>query len=243
MTTAVIRPTILVIHGAWHHPDFYATFCKAFEELGYETICPRLPTCNDAIPSTKKLADDVTLIRQTAQSLLDSGKPVIAVMHSYGGVVGTEALHGLAIKQLIYMTAFVPPAGNSLAGMFGGRLPPFITVDEERALLTVPDPATWFFNDLPPADAAAWAKKLVVHPKSAQFDPVTYEAYQTIPTTYIVCEKDVALIPMVQEVMIDTVRKAGVTVDVERLPASHSPFLSMPEETAKLVLKIAKKGL
>ncbi|CAG8893106.1 unnamed protein product [Penicillium egyptiacum] len=243
MTTADVRPTILVIHGAWHHPDFYATFCKAFEDLGYETICPRLPTCNDDIPPTKKLADDVSLIRQTAQSLLDSGKAIIAVMHSYGGVVGTDALHGLAIKQLIYMTAFVPSTGNSLAGMFGGHLPPFITVDEERDLLTVPDPVTWFFNDLPPAHAAAWANKLVVHPKSAQFDPVTHEAYRTIPTAYILCDKDEGLIPKVQEMMIDNVRKAGVNVHVERLPASHSPFLSMPEQTAKLVLKIAKKGL
>ena len=123
------RSTILVIHGAWHHPDFYAPFCKEFENLGYETICPRLPTCNNDVPPTRKLADDVSLIRQTAQSLLDSGKTIIAVMHSYGGVVGTNALHGLAIDRLIYMTAFVPPAGNSLAGMFGGSLPPFITAD------------------------------------------------------------------------------------------------------------------
>lgn len=57
------------------------------------------------------------------------------------------------------------------------------------------------------------------------------------------CEKDAALIPMVQEMMIENVRKTGVNVEVERLPASHSPFLSMPEETANLVLKIAKKGL
>ncbi|CAG7981076.1 unnamed protein product [Penicillium nalgiovense] len=243
MTTSNTRPSILVIHGAWHHPDFYATFCKAFEDLGYETICPRLPTCNDDAPPTKKLADDVSLIRRTAQSLLDSGKTIIAVMHSYGGVVGTDALHGLAIDQLIYMTAFVPPTGNSLAGMFGGRLPPFITVDDERDLLTVPDPASWFFNDLSPTDAAAWANKLVVHPKSAQSDPITHEAYRTIPTAYIVCEKDAALIPMVQEMMIENVRNTGVNVEVERLPASHSPFLSMPEETANLVLKIAKKGL
>lgn len=57
------------------------------------------------------------------------------------------------------------------------------------------------------------------------------------------CDKDAALIPMVQEMMIENVLQTGVNVDVERLPASHSPFLSMPEETAKLVLKIAKKGL
>ncbi|KAF7587688.1 hypothetical protein BBP40_006874 [Aspergillus hancockii] len=239
---ATTRPTILVIHGAWHYPEFYAPFCKELEQLGCEVICPRLPTCNNDAPPTKKLADDAALIRQTAQSLLDSGKTVIAVMHSYGGVVGTEALQGLALKRLIYMTAFVPSSGKSLAGMFGGRLPPFIKIDDERGILTVPDPATWFFNDLPPADAAAWAKKLVVHPTSAQFDPVTHEAYRTIPTTYIVCENDAGLIPAVQEMMIENVRKAGVHVDVERLPASHSPFLSMSEETAKLVLKIASKG-
>ena len=127
--TTTTRPTILVIHGAWHHPEFYAPFCKAFEDLGYEAVCPRLLTCNNDVPPTKKLEDDVALIRKTAQSLLDDGKTVIAVMHSYGGVVGTDALHGLAIKRLIYMTAFIPPSGSSLAGMFGGQLPPFITVD------------------------------------------------------------------------------------------------------------------
>ncbi|GMG23517.1 unnamed protein product [Aspergillus oryzae] len=217
--TTTTRPTILVIHGAWHHPEFYAPFCRAFEDLGYEAVCPRLLTCNNDVPPTKTLADDVALIRQTAQSLIDDGKSVVAVMHSYGGIVGTDALDGLAIKRLIYMTAFIPPSGNSLAGMFGGQLPPFITIDV----------------------AAAWAKKLVVHPKSAQFDTISNEAYRSIPATYIVCEQDAALIPMVQEMMIGNVRKVGVDIDVERLPASHSPFLSMPEETAKLVLKIASQ--
>ncbi|KAE8376041.1 Alpha/beta hydrolase fold-1 [Aspergillus bertholletiae] len=239
--TATTRPTILVIHGAWHHPEFYASFCKALEDLGCEVVCPRLPTCNDDVPPTKKLADDVALIRQTAQSLLDEGKTVVAVMHSYGGVVGTDALHGLAINHLIYMTAFIPPSGKGLSGMFGGQLPPFITVDDEKGLLTVPDPATWFFNDLPAEEAAAWAQKLVVHPISAQADPITHEAYRSSPATYIVCEQDAALIPMVQEIMIENVRKAGVDLDIERLPASHSPFLSMPDTTAKLVLKIASK--
>ncbi|KNG88780.1 hypothetical protein ANOM_002820 [Aspergillus nomiae NRRL 13137] len=235
------RPTILVIHGAWHHPEFYAPFCKAFEDLGYEAVCPHLLTCNNDVPPTKKLEDDVALIRQTAQSLLDDGKAVVAVMHSYGGIVGTDALHGLAIKRLIYMTAFIPPSGSSLAGMFGGQLPPFITIDDEKELLTVPDPATVFFNDLPSEEAATWAKKLVVHPKSAQFDPISHEAYRNSPTTYIVCEQDAGLIPLVQEMMIENVRKAGVDIDVERLSASHSPFLSMPEETAKLVLRVASQ--
>ncbi|KAH8434360.1 alpha/beta hydrolase [Aspergillus melleus] len=234
-------PTILLIHGAWHHPEFYAPLCKSLEALNHEVICPRLPSCNDAVPPTKLLSDDVALIRATAQTLLDRGKRVVAIMHSYGGVVGTDALHGLPIQHLIYMTAFVPPRGKSLTGMFGGTLPPFITIDEENALLRVPDPATFFFNDLPSADAAHWASKLVVHPKSTQFDPISHEAYRGIPATYILCEKDAALIPMVQELMVSNVKKAGVEMSVEKLDASHSPFLSMPDKTAALVHKIASR--
>lgn len=72
--------------------------------------------------------------------LIDAGKEVAVVMHSYGGVVGTEALHGLGqennkasgkaggVKRMIYMTAFIPQLGQSLAGIFGGGLPPFIQV-------------------------------------------------------------------------------------------------------------------
>ena len=129
MAASLSPPTILLIHGAWHYPSLYAPFCKSLEALGYEVVCPRLLSCNDAVPPTKFLHDDVALIRGTAQSLLDEGKRVVAVMHSYGGMVGTDALHGLPIQHLIYMTAFVPPSGKSLAGMFGGTLPPFITID------------------------------------------------------------------------------------------------------------------
>lgn len=122
-------PALLLIHGAWHHPEFYAPLCKSLEALNYEVVCPRLPSCNDAVPPTKSLHDDVALIRATAQTLLNGGKRVVAIMHSYGGMVGTEALHGLPIEHLIYMTAFLPSSGKSLAGMFGDMLPPFIKID------------------------------------------------------------------------------------------------------------------
>lgn len=67
--------------------------------------------------------------------------------HAYGGVVGTDALYGLStserarqglkggLKRLIYMCAFIPHKGQSLAGIFGGGLPPYI-VDVVSFLLT-----------------------------------------------------------------------------------------------------------
>lgn len=126
MSPAPRRSTFLVIHGAWHHPELYGTFCKAIENRGAEVICPRLPSCSGELPSTKTIEDDVALIRATAESLVQEGKKVFAVMHSYGGMVGTDALEGLGLQRLIYLAAFVPPSGKNLVDMLGGSMAPFI---------------------------------------------------------------------------------------------------------------------
>lgn len=77
-------------------------------------------------------------MRDTTTSLADNGKEIVALMHSYGGVVGTEALYDTSIssrakiglkggvKRLVYMSAFVPQKGQSLAGICRGGLPPWL---------------------------------------------------------------------------------------------------------------------
>lgn len=132
------KPTILAIHGAWHHPAYFRSVITLLSEQGYSAVCPHLPTCNNDDPPTKTLEDDVALIRNAASSLADEGHEIVVLMHSYGGVVGTDALYGLGtktrakkglsggVRRLIYMCAFIPRMGQSLAGIFGGGLPPWI---------------------------------------------------------------------------------------------------------------------
>ena len=131
-------PTILIVHGAWHHPAYFQSLIKALHERKYDISCPRLPTCNNAVPLNKTLEDDVKLIHDTATELADEGKEIVALMHSYGGIVGTDALYDLSfqsrtksglkggVRRLLYMCAFVPQGGQSLAGIFGGGLPPWL---------------------------------------------------------------------------------------------------------------------
>lgn len=67
---------------------------------------------------------------------------MILVMHSYGGMVGTEAVteemskiyrrkKGLkgGVVKLLYMAAFLLRKGESLATPLGGELPAFIPVE------------------------------------------------------------------------------------------------------------------
>ena len=51
---------------------------------------------------------------------------------------------------------------------------------------------------------------------------------------YIVCTEDRAIVADLQHDMIE---KSGVD-EVRYLPASHSPFLSMPGELADIILKL-----
>jgi pimeloyl-ACP methyl ester carboxylesterase len=52
-----------------------------------------------------------------------------------------------------------------------------------------------------------------------------------VPSSYLICDQDRAVPPPVQEAM------AGRAGTVRRVPASHSPFLSRPDDVADVVLQ------
>lgn len=101
-----------------------------------------------------------------------------------------------------------------------------MTAQDAGTVLEVPDPIPVFYNDV--ENPEQWSDKLVVHPKSAQYTPVTHEAFGEYPCTYLLCEKDQGLSAFVQQMMIDKVADSGCVFSTEKIEAGHSPFLSMP---------------
>lgn len=138
------KPVIFFIHGSWHSPKHFKPVRDLFESEGYPTECPCLPTF-DAKPPIS-LPDDAKCIRSELNKLIEEqGKDVIVTMHSYGGVVGTEAVHESlgrkfresknlpgGVVHLVYICAFVLPLGSSLGSALGGGLPPFIPIEVSR---------------------------------------------------------------------------------------------------------------
>ena len=139
------KPVIYVVAGAWHGPIFFDEVKMKFQALGYTMICPQMPSI-DAAPPTKTLHDDAAFVRAELELLIESGKEVLLVLHSYGGMVGTQAAAGLGkvertkrgqtggVVRLFYAAAFLLPLGFDLCKPLGGKLPPWVKEEVNGSL-------------------------------------------------------------------------------------------------------------
>jgi len=254
MTEATPNKALLLITGAWHTPEHYAKLTSRLIEKGVRVLCPRLPTNNNAYPPNKYLEDDVAFIREIAAAEAAKGTHLTVLAHSWGGMVASDALTALAldphnkemaggggVAALIFLAAFVPLEGESLAGIFGGTLPPFLTTHDDDTLRWT-DPVAHLYDDLPPDEAAAMEGMRVWHSSRAEHTGIAADkkaAWRVVPSlVYIVCDRDNALPPPAQEMMIARVRGEGLEVREFHLPAGHSAFASLPDELANCVLDV-----
>lgn len=225
------RPAILLVHGAWHGSWCWDALRPHLEASGRAVHAVDLPTVHAADKANLGLDADVQAVRAAIDAI---GGPVVVVAHSYGGAPATVACAGdERVTHLVYLTAFALDAGESLLGAVGGTAPGWWVIEKGMVSAgTAEEPATAiFYNDLPAEVAAANAARLTDQPLAAFSDALTAAAWRDIPSTYVVCELDAAIPPFAQEGLA---ARAGSTV--HRLAASHSPFLSMPDKTAELIL-------
>jgi pimeloyl-ACP methyl ester carboxylesterase len=126
LITMATKPIIVIVYGGWHVPENFDDLKVILQAAGYEVHVPRLPSSNGSRPPNADLSDDTKLVRSLVKELLENGCNVVALMHSYGGQVGSNALHGLSsesrsaqglkggVSHLIYLSAFAVPEGTSM---------------------------------------------------------------------------------------------------------------------------------
>ncbi|KAF2228172.1 Alpha/beta hydrolase fold-1 [Elsinoe ampelina] len=231
---------MLLSHGAWHAPHHYSQLIEGLEKEGYTVVAPQLPSVGR---DGDAWDDDVNTLRSELQNIFKSGKDAAIIMHSYGGVCGSEAAKGFVkgeggnthgVVKLIYMCAFALPTSTSLNGALSG-LPPLDWIDPTPSgkALTCERNDDIFYNDI---SDAAWKKQtsseLKPHAADTMAAEVTWEPYRQISSAYLLCERDMAIPIQAQEGMAEA---AGIT-EVRRIDASHSPWVSRTGETVRAVL-------
>ncbi|MCJ1444572.1 MAG: hypothetical protein MMC23_005074 [Stictis urceolatum] len=245
------RPTIVLVHGAWHSPANYVSYVQALRTAGYEVSCPHLPTCSSDRPPKASLADDVAVVRKAVEDLINKGQDVVVVMHSYGGVVGTDALRGLSplerkgegkergVKHLVYMCAYMLPERAAVwdvveeAG-FTEIFKDVIEVADDGSTFPKDLVQTFFTGNAPQATGTA-ADNFERFPMQALQARTSFAAWRIIPATYIFTSNDYGVPLIYQKNMTKKVKAEGVVLHEMQIESHHSPFISHEQEMVEVV--------
>src|SRR6266568_1253817 len=232
------KPSIVLIHGAWADGSGWSGVISRLQDQGYTVYAPPNPL--------RGLASDSAYIADFLQSITG---PIILVGHSYGGAVITNAATGNPnVKALVYIDAFAPDQGESLASLSSVPPPP----DQSPSCLSG-DPTTvfnfvpltggdvdlyvkpslfpsCFANDLPPNEGAVLASTQRPFALSALSQTSGVPAWKTIPSFYLVGTIDKAIPPFAQLFMA---HRANATIVQVR--GSHLVMISHPEAVVDLI--------
>ena len=221
-------PSVLVVPGAWHKPEHYRRLVDEMSDIDVHTV--RLTSSGDDPATLRDMYSDADVIARAAAAI---DGPVVVVAHSYGGVPTTQALREAGnVARIIYLASFQLEAGDALVSANGGALMPWSKRRQRqgtRDYVEVIAPMTAFYHDVDAECADRAVAQLGYQSYASMSQPLTTVAWQTIPSTYVICEADKAISVAAQEVMA---RRAD---SVERLPTSHSPFLSQPAALAGVI--------
>jgi pimeloyl-ACP methyl ester carboxylesterase len=226
-TTAKVKNVVLV-HGGFVDGSGWQGVYKALRKDGYRVIIVQNPTIS--------LKDDVAVTKRAIASLEG---PVILVGHSYGGVVITEAGNDPNVQALVYIAAFAPDKGESVASLIknpppGAPVPPILPPQDGFLFLDKTKFAASFAADVKPADAAFMADSQVPWGLDALQGAVSEPAWRTKPSWYLVSKDDKMIPPDAQRAMS---KRAGATTT--EIHGSHAVYVSQPRAVASIIEKAA----
>jgi pimeloyl-ACP methyl ester carboxylesterase len=224
------KPTVVLVHGAFVDGSGWEGVYSILKQNGYHASIVQNPTIT--------LADDVAAARRVIDA---QDGPVILVGHSYGGVVITEAGTHPRVAALVYVAAFAPDAGESVASLIkdpppDAPVPPILSPQDGFLLLDKAKFHEAFAADVDVDKAAFMAESQVPWGVAALGSPISEPAWKSKPSWYLVATEDRTIPPLAQRLMS---ARAGSTV-IE-IPASHAVYISQPDAVATLIEMAAKE--
>jgi pimeloyl-ACP methyl ester carboxylesterase len=222
---AVKPTTVVLVHGAWADGSSWNKVIPLLQSRGVNVVAVQL--------DLKTLKDDAEIVGRAVSA--QSGK-VVLVGHSYGGAVITQAGVDPKVAALVYVAAFAPGNGESIADM----IKPFPVpswqaglVADSKGYLTL-NQATYmstFAPDLPRAEAMMLSATQGPIFNHALADKVDVAAWKTKPARWVLSSADAMVPPQFQEAQAARI-KANVT---SIHGASHAVMLSHPGEVSEVI--------
>ena len=221
--------TVVLVHGGFVDGAGWEGVYKLLRKDGYNVSIVQNPTLT--------LADDVAATRLV---IAQAKGPVVLVGHSYGGVVITEAGNDPKVAKLVYIAAFAPDKGESVAKLIenpppGAPVPPILPPQNGYLFLDKAKFAASFAGDVDAEKAAFMADSQVPWGVDALSGTISEPAWKTKQSWYLVATEDKMIPPPAQHFMS---KRAGSTVVEAK--GSHAIYVSQPKAVAAIIESAAE---
>lgn len=230
--------TVVLVHGAFADASSWNGVVERLQAAGRQVTAPANPLRGISIDSAYLAA----VFEQIPG-------PVLAVGHSYGGaVISNAATHAANVAGLVFVAAFAPEEGERLGDVEGGSKDSVLMSalvphkypnggGAETAVEFAIDPTKFhdaFAADLPPEQTAVMAATQRPAAESAFSEPAGPPAWKSLPAWAVVATGDKAA---GTDVIRSMAERAGATIT--EVEASHVVMVSQPEAVAEVVLTAA----
>jgi pimeloyl-ACP methyl ester carboxylesterase len=229
------KPTIVLEHGAWADTSSWNGVIERLQADGYTVYAPPNPL--------QGLSYDSEFLADFLHSI--SG-PIVLVGHSYGGAVITNAATGdPQVKALVYVDAFAPAQGQTLAQLLAS-VPGSCAVPANLNVVPFPGAPSGagdayitqrafpscMANGLPATEARVLAVTQLPIATSALTGPSGAPAWQTIPAWAVVGTADHAIPPALQLAMAKTAH-----AHITEVKAPHLSMISAPGVVTSVIVQ------
>src|SRR5215217_5287421 len=228
-TTAAAPLAVVFVHGAFADASGWNGVIEQLQADGVQVMAPANPLRGVSIDSA-----------YIASYLVQIPGPVLAVGHSYGGAVITNAAtNANNVVGLVYVAAFAPDEGERLIDIESDSKDSVLNTalvslqypngqGAETAVEFGIDPAKFhdaFAADLPAEQTAVLAFS----------EPSGVPAWKTLPSWAVVATGDKAA---GSDVVRSMAERAGATIT--EVEGSHVIMISQPQEVTDVILRALK---
>ena len=227
--TSAKSHNIVLVHGAFADASSWDKVARILRHKGFHVteVANPLTSLDDDVAATKAALD--------AQD-----GPTVLVGHSWAGVVIGEAGDDPKVSALVYIAAFAPDTGETLAALSAnGPTPAGMKAirPDAKGFLTV-DPAqfpTVFAGDVPPAEAQVMAAHQLPLNGAVFTVPAKVAAWHLKPDYYAVSANDQMIPPDAEAFFAKRMKATTVTLNT-----SHAAMVSQPKAVAALIEEAAE---
>jgi pimeloyl-ACP methyl ester carboxylesterase len=231
--------TFVLVHGAWHGGWCWRRVTDLLETQGHKVFTPTLTGLGERSHLLRAGVNVSTHVTDVVNVLKWEGlKDVVLCGHSYGGMVvsGVAEQSAAAIGSIVFLDAFVPDNGDSMAALTSDAVRAQLKAASERGDLGVPArPAAAFLVN---EKDQAWVDALCVpQPIGTMTEVIKLTgARETIAKkSYI--RAGAYPNPGFDKALEQV--KADKSWRVYSVPCGHDVMVDMPERLAEILVEVA----